>query len=119
MRSKVPPAPPAPSRAVGAVARQELVAQLLSHGHLVSEKLGGEEPLEEVVVAKVSLAPCEAERAGGGVRLEHGAHGVLGHPEPVLRRSVLGLEVERRERAPSARMRASTRSATAALSART
>ena len=31
--------------------------------------------------------------------LEHSAHGVLRHPEPVLRRSVLGLEIERRQRA--------------------
>ena len=45
----------------------------------------------------VAVAPREADHAHDGVRLEHRAHDVLRHPEPVLRRSVLGLEIERRQ----------------------
>ena len=81
-----------------AVARQELVPELLSQRDLAREDVGREQPLEEVVVAAVALAPREAEHAGDGVRLEHGAHGVRRHSEPVGRRPALALEVERRQR---------------------
>ena len=84
---------------MGAVPGQELVPELFSHRHLVREQFGREQPFEEVVVPAVALAPGEADHARDGVRLEHGAHDVLRHPEPVLRRSVLGLEIERRQRA--------------------
>jgi len=86
-------------QAVGAVPGQELVPELFSLRHLVREQLGREQPFEEVVVPAVAVAPREADHARDGVGLEHGAHDVLRHPEPVLRRSVLGLEIERRQRA--------------------
>ena len=86
-------------QAVGAVPGQELVPELFSHRHLVREQLRREQPFEEVVVPEVAVAPGEADHARDGVRLEHGAHDVLRHPEPVLRRSVLGLEIARRQRA--------------------
>jgi hypothetical protein len=63
------------------------------------EHLGREQPFEEVVVPEVAVAPCEPDHACDGVRLEHGAHDVLRHPEPVIRRSVLELEIARRQRA--------------------
>jgi hypothetical protein len=84
---------------VGAVPGQELVPELVSHRHLVREQPGREQPFEEVVVPQVAVAPGQADHARDGVRLEHGAHDVLRHPEPVLGRSVLGLEIERRQRA--------------------
>ena len=86
-------------QAMGAVPGQELVPELFSRRHLVGEQLGREQPFEEVVVPAVALAPGQADRTRDGVRLEHGAHDVLRHPEPVLRCSVLGLEIERRQRA--------------------
>ena len=79
---------------VGTIAGQELVQELLSLGHLVREHVCREQPLEQVVIPDVAVAPCEADHARDGARLEHGAHGVLGHPEPVLRRSGFALEVE-------------------------
>ena len=79
---------------MGAVPGQELVPELFSLRHLVREQLGREQPFEEVVVPAVAVAPREADHARDGVRLEHGAHGVLRHPEPVLRRTGLALEVE-------------------------
>ncbi len=75
---------------MGAVSGQELVPELFSLR---------QQPFEEVVVPAVAVAPREADQARDGVCLEHGAHDVLRHPEPVLRRSVLGLEIERRQRA--------------------
>jgi hypothetical protein len=84
---------------VGAVPGQELVPELFSLRHPVCEQLGREQPFEEVVVPEVAVASRETDHARDGVRLEHGAHDVLRHPEPVLRRSVLGLEVARRQRA--------------------
>jgi hypothetical protein len=75
------------------------VPEPFSHRHLVREHLGREQSFEEVVVPEVAVAPCEADHARDGVRLEHGAHDVLRHSEPVLRRSVLGLEIARRQRA--------------------
>ena len=77
-----------------AVPGQELVAELFSLRHLVREYFGREQALEEVVVPELAVAPSEPEHARDGVRLEHGAHGVLRHPEPVLRRTGLSLEVE-------------------------
>src|SRR6185437_11718333 len=84
----------APEPTVGAVPGQELVPELFSLRHLVREHLGREQPFEKVVVPAVAVAPLEADRARDGVGLEHGAHGVLGHAEPILRRTVLPLEVE-------------------------
>ena len=80
-------------QAVGAVAGQELVAELLSLRDLVREHLRREQPFEEVVVPEVAVAPSEADHARDGAGLEHGAHGVLRHPEPVLRRAGFPLEV--------------------------
>ena len=85
-------------QAVGAVPGQELVPQLVPRRHLAGEQLGREQPFEEVVVADVAVAPGEADRARDGVRLEHGANGVLRHPEPVLRRAALPLEFGRGQR---------------------
>ena len=62
---------------------------LFSHRHLLREHLGGEQPFHEVVVPDVAVAPCEADHARDRVRLEHRAHDVLRHPEPVLRRTGL------------------------------
>jgi hypothetical protein len=44
--------------------------------------------LEELVVATVALAPRETEHARNCARLEHGAHDMRRHPEPIL---VVGL----------------------------
>jgi hypothetical protein len=76
---------------------QVLVTELLSHRHLVREHPGRQQPLDEVVVAGVAVAPREPDHARDRVRLEHGADRVLGHPEPVLRRTGLALEVARRQ----------------------
>ena len=65
---------------------------------LAREHVGREQPLEEVVVATVALASREAEHAGDGGRLEHGADGVRRHAEPVGRRPLRTLEVGRRQR---------------------
>src|SRR6266511_538283 len=81
-------------QAVGTVPRQELMPELLSLRHLLREHLDWEQPFEEVVVPAIAVAPREADHARDGVRLEHGAHSVLRHPEPVLRRTSLALEVE-------------------------
>ena len=56
-------------------------------------------PNEEVRALLQTVALREAEHAREGVRLEHGAHGVRRHPEPVRRRPALALEIERRQRA--------------------
>ena len=63
------------------------------------QHVGGQQPFEEVVVPAVTVASREAEHAGDRVCLEHGAHRVRWHPEPVGRRPLLALEVERRQRA--------------------
>jgi hypothetical protein len=84
---------------VRAEPRQELVAELLLERKLVCKHVGRYEPFEQVVVPAIPVAPCEAEHAHDGVRLEHGAHGVCRHPEPIGRRPGLALEVERRQRA--------------------
>ena len=81
---------------MGAVPRQKLVPELFSLRHLLREHLGREQPFYEVVVPAVAVAPREADLACDGVSLEHGAYGVLRHAEPVLRRTVFPLEVERR-----------------------
>ena len=73
-------------QAVGAVAGELLVPELLALGHLLREQLGRQQPLDDVVIADVAVAPREPDHAGDGVRLEDRAHRVLGHPEPVLRR---------------------------------
>ena len=75
---------------MGAVARQELVAELLPQRDVAREHVGRQQPFDEVVVAAVAVAPREAEHARDGVRLEHGAHGVRRHAEPVGRRPALG-----------------------------
>ena len=85
-------------QAVGAVAREELVPHLLAQRRLRGEQLLGEQPLDQVVVAAVAVAAGEAEDAGDGIRLEHGPDGVGRRPEPVGRRALLALEVERAER---------------------
>ena len=84
--------------AVSAVSREELVAELLPQRDLAREHVGRQQPLEEVVVAAVAVASCEAEHARDGVRLEHGTHCVRRHSEPVGRRPALAREVERRQR---------------------
>ena len=102
-------------QAVGAVAGKLLVQQLLALGDLPVEQLGGQEPLDEVVVAAVAVAPREPDHAGDRVRLEHRAHGVLGQAEPVLRRAALPARSRRRRaglrrgsaRAPARRPRRS------------
>ena len=81
-------------QAVGAVAGQELVPELLSLRHLVRKHLCREQPFEEVVVPQIAVAPRQADHARDGVCLEHGAHGILRHAEPVLRRTGLSLEVQ-------------------------
>ena len=86
-------------QAVRAVPGQQLVPKLFSLRHLVREHIGRQQPFEEVVVAAVAVAPCESDLARDRVCLEHGAHGVLRHPEPVLRRTTLSLEVEGGQRA--------------------
>jgi hypothetical protein len=86
--------PAGAEQSVGTVAGQQLVPELLPLRRLVREHLCGEQPFEEVVVPAIALAPREADHARDGVCLEHGAHGVLRHPEPVLRRTSLSLEVE-------------------------
>jgi hypothetical protein len=75
--------------AVRAISGQQLVPDLLLLRHLAREHLCGKQPFEEVVVADVAVAAYEADHARDGVSLEHGAHGVLRHPEPVLRRTGL------------------------------
>ena len=79
---------------MSAIPGQELVSDLFTLRHLACEQLGREQPFEEVVVPEVAVAPREADHARDGVCLEHGAHGVLRHPEPVLRRTGLSLEVD-------------------------
>ena len=89
-----PAGPACAEQAVRAVAGELLVPELLALGHVLREQLGREQPLDDVVVADVAVAPREPDHAGDGVRLEHRAHRVLGHPEPVLRRSGFALEIE-------------------------
>ena len=84
---------------VRAVPGQELVPELLVQRHIAGEHVGRQQSFEEVVVPAVAVTPREAEHARDGVRLEHGAHGVRRHPEPVGRRPALTLEIERRQRA--------------------
>ena len=79
---------------VSAVAREELVPELLSQRDAAREHVGRKQPLEEVVVAAVAVASREAEHAGDGVRLEHRTNGVRRHTEPVGRRPLRALEVE-------------------------
>ena len=83
---------------MGAVPGQELVPELFSFRHLLREHFGRKQPFEEVVVPEVAVAAREADCARDGVRLEHGAHSVLRHPEPVFRRAALPLEVRRGQR---------------------
>ncbi len=80
---------------MSAVAREELVAELLPQRDLVREHVGRQQPLDDVVVAPVAFASRETEHAGDGVRLEHRANGVRRYAEPVGRRPALALEVER------------------------
>ena len=82
-------------QAVRAVPGQELVPELLDQRELVREDIGRQQPLEEVVVPTVPVAPREAEHARDGVRLEHGTHGVRPRSEPIGRRPALAVEVER------------------------
>ena len=84
---------------MGPVPREKLVPELFSQRDAAREEFGWKQPLEQVVVASVAVASREAEHARDGVRLEHGAHGVCRHPEPVGRRPALALEIERRQRA--------------------
>ena len=51
---------------VSAVAREELVAELLPQRDLAREHVGGQQPLGEVVVAPVAVASCETENAIDG-----------------------------------------------------
>ena len=60
--------------------------------------VGGQQALDQVVVAAVPVAASETEHAGHRVRLEHRAHDVGGSAEPVDESAVLPLEVERRQR---------------------
>ncbi len=85
-------------QAVCAVARVELVAQLLAQRHVSPKQLLRQQPLEQVVVPALAVASREAEHARGRVRLEQRAHGVGRHPEPVGRAPALAFEVERRQR---------------------
>ena len=88
------PPPPDAEQAVRAVPGQELVPELLVQRHLACEHVGREQSFEKVVVAAVAVAAREAEHARDGERLEHGAHDVRRHSEPVGRRPALALEVE-------------------------
>jgi hypothetical protein len=83
---------------VRAIARQELVPELVGQRDVAVEHLARQQSFEELVVAAVSVAPREPEHAGKGVCLEHGANGVRRCSEPVDRRPALALEVEGRER---------------------
>jgi hypothetical protein len=71
---------------------------MLPQRDVARKQVGRKQPFEEIVVAAVAVPAREAERARECLRLEHRAHGIRWHPEPVLRRSALGLEVERRQR---------------------
>ena len=81
-----------------AIARVELVPELLLQRHVACEHLRGQQPLEQVVVPAVALAAREPEHAGDGVGLEHRAHDVRRHAEPVDLVPAFALEVERRQR---------------------
>ncbi len=91
--------------------------ELFSLGHLPGDHLGRKQPFEEVVVAEVAVAPCEADRARDRVRLEHRATAFSGIPNQSFVGPGSPLEVTD-DNGPLARIRSSTRSATAALSAR-
>src|SRR5262249_37196731 len=85
--------------------------------YLMREHLCREQPFEQVVVPDVAVVPGEADDTRHGVCLEHAANGVLPHPDqffvgPVSRSK------SSEDSGPSARMRASPRSASAAFSVR-
>ena len=81
-----------------AVTRVQLVPELLLQRHVAFEHLGGQQALKQVVIAAVALASSEPEHAGARVGLEHGAHDVRRHAEPVDLVPPFALEVERRQR---------------------
>src|SRR4029450_1693621 len=85
-------------KAVGAIPGEELVAKLLMERDGPGEHVFRHQPLEEVVVAPISVAPREAEHARDGIGLEHGSNGIVRRSEPVGRRPALPREVERGER---------------------
>ena len=80
---------------MSAVPGQELVQELFSLGYLVGDHLGRKQPFDQVVVPEVAVAPRQADDARDRVRLEHCADSVLRHPEPILRRTGLALEIAR------------------------
>ena len=92
-------APPTPRRPWARYRERSLCRSCSVSGTLVREDVRREQPFEKVVVAAVAVASREAEHAGDGVRLEHRAHGVRRHSEPVGHRPALALEVECRQRA--------------------
>ena len=96
---KMSPPPPTPSRPWARYRDRSLCRSCSCSGNIAGEHVGRQQPFEEVVVPAVAVTPREAEHARHGVRLEHGAHGVRRHPEPVGRRPALTLEIERRQRA--------------------
>ena len=74
------------------------MTSLLLERDLARKQVGRQQPLEEVVVAAVAVAPRKAEHARDRIRLEDGAHRVRRDPEPVGRLPLRPLEVERRPR---------------------
>ena len=89
---------PDAEEAVCAVAREKLVAELLSERDAAREHVSRQQTVEEVVVAPVAVASRQAEHAGDGVRLEHRPNGVRRHAEPVGRPTLRTLEVARAQR---------------------
>ena len=80
-----------------AVARVELVPELLCERDVAAENDRREQPLQEVVVAAAADTSRQPEHARVGVCLEHGADDVCGCSEPVGQRTAAALEIERRE----------------------
>lgn len=93
MRANVPPAPP------GRVGRGHGTGTGACAGFVLAPAPRGRAARWGAAVpGGRNSAPGEADHARDGVRLEHGAHGVLRHPKPVLRRAALPLEVGRGQR---------------------
>jgi hypothetical protein len=118
MRANVPPAPPAPRQAVGAdTGTGACAGAVLAPAPRARAARPGAAVRGGRSTGRLPSRRARPSTPADGVRLEHGAHGVLRQPEPVLRRTGSALEVGEHS-GPSARNPSSTRSATTALSAR-
>ena len=78
---------------MAAVARQELVAQLLAFGDSRLQDVRRKQSLSEVVIAAVAVSPRQAQSAAYAERIQHGAGGAGRSPPPIDRR--LALEIAR------------------------